>query len=282
LLFAAKGYGQLALNSLIGYAHINGGVTCNYKVMFFADGNHIQGYSVTTMEDGTDLKATIKGTINKQKHTMAFVESDMQVNNLNSACLFDVKLNYHIRDGIYYFSGSFTGRDTSNHFCDEGTVDFEMPSQPGNPLEPDRPTTPSQRIIKPKPEPEPLTEQTNELTQVTATEQKQYEWKTDSCVFEIWDGNVVDGDIVTVFLNNKKILDNYMLVAAKKKLVLPLSVEQNMLTIMAENEGKAPPNTSNITLTDGNMHYDLLVYLQKGQSGSISLRSKHTGTKKRK
>ena len=266
-------HAQLAINVLDGFVHLKNSITCNYKVVFTTTGNDIKGYTVTTMEDGTELKANLNGTINKRKQTLEFKESPLPNVDMSGPCLFDVQMHYLVLNGAYQFNGTFRGHDLDNKYCDEGTVDFEMKPGIYNPLD----------NAPPKKRSSPSTQYVNDTPalisggvldipiKVTATEQRKIEWVSDSCVLEIWDGMVIDGDIVSILVNNQTVLSNYMLETGKKRIVIPLKNKANTITITAQNEGSAPPNTSHIMLTDGRFKYSVLVSLKEGQSGTITL-----------
>ena len=104
--------------------------------------------------------------------------------------------------------------------------------------------------------------------------QKTLSWQTDSCTIEVWDGGVIDGDVISVLLNDKPVLTNYSLVKAKKQLRFPVTKTVNIVTIVAEDEGVNPPNTAEIILRDGDTIYKITAYNKKGAKAQIVLRRK--------
>ena len=102
---------------LTGYADLKGGPNCRYDVVFTAKGANINGYTITTQPDGRELKALIKGTLDKKNQALAFRESKMPLAPEEGDCLFDVLLSYQLRDSQYIFSGSFTGKNSRNEYC---------------------------------------------------------------------------------------------------------------------------------------------------------------------
>jgi hypothetical protein len=88
-------------------------------------------------------------------------------------------------------------------------------------------------------------------------------------VFVVWDGGVVDGDVITVLFNDKPVLTNYMLDKPHKQITLPITKRMNKITIIAEDEGANPPNTANIGLIDGGKFYNLTAYNNKGKKAEI-------------
>lgn len=70
---------------------------------------------------------------------------------------------------------------------------------------------------------------------------------------EIWDDESEDGDMVNVYLNGKKIAENFS--AAKQKKAIPVELyeeQENYLVLEAVNMGKNPPNTVAVGFMNGN------------------------------
>ncbi|MEL6943864.1 MAG: hypothetical protein AAFO82_14475 [Bacteroidota bacterium] len=60
----------------------------------------------------------------------------------------------------------------------------------------------------------------------------------------LWDDSNEDGDIVTLYLNGKKIVDRYEVVNKRRKIQLILQSGRNEFWIYAENAGKLGDNTA--------------------------------------
>lgn len=67
--------------------------------------------------------------------------------------------------------------------------------------------------------------------------------KKDKEFITFWDNSILDGDIISVYLNEIKILNNHKLTKEKKKIELKLKDGINVLSIYAHNLGEIPPNT---------------------------------------
>ena len=74
--------------------------------------------------------------------------------------------------------------------------------------------------------------------------------KKSSTVFvEVWDNNIVDGDIISLYVNNTCVLNKYTLAKEKKAVKnLPLKNGKNTITMFAENLGDIPPNTASMSI----------------------------------
>lgn len=78
------------------------------------------------------------------------------------------------------------------------------------------------------------------------------QFKNDKITFTVFDNQSFDGDIISLFLNDKCILDKYLLTKEKYSFTLKLDKEKlSQLTLYAHNVGKIPPNTVSLLVNDG-------------------------------
>ena len=86
-------------------------------------------------------------------------------------------------------------------------------------------------------------------------------WETD-IVLSVWDHQKEDGDIISLYLNNELVLNNYLLTKNKKLIRLFLEADEiNELKLFAENLGQVSPNTASMQI------------IQKGKIYNVVLRS---------
>lgn len=79
-----------------------------------------------------------------------------------------------------------------------------------------------------------------------------YIFKGEKLTLTIWDNRTSDGDVVSLFLNEKNILKEFTI--SKDRLDIDIEVEEGKeyyLTLYAHNLGRIPPNTVAIYITDG-------------------------------
>lgn len=82
---------------------------------------------------------------------------------------------------------------------------------------------------------------------------KELVFKGNKLTITIWDNRTYDGDIVSLFLNEKPILAAFEI--SKNRLDIEIEVEEGKeyyLTLFAHNLGKIPPNTAALYISDGN------------------------------
>ncbi len=246
-----------------GKMQIKDGETLPYRLSLDVAGVNIKGVSITT-QDGKELKARIKGVINKDKNIMVLAETG-PVGKLPDSiemCYFNSILKWKLKKGRYVLSGAFVGKDRKNNPCSQGSVSLEAPESECAALLP-APQMPVQK--------DSVDAAIFNAAEVTAGRDKRIEWQTGSCILELWDGGLEDGDVVSVLVNGKPLLTDYVLTAERRKFNLSVSEKLTTITIVAGQEGANPPNTAELQLTDGEQVHRLTAFNKKGNSASIIL-----------
>ena len=102
-------------------------------------------------------------------------------------------------------------------------------------------------------------------------------YKSDSLELVLYDNGEIDGDTVSVLLNNEVIIAKQCLkaVAYKQKIYIPKSPDDStVLTLYAENLGKYPPNTGLLIIHDGDDDYKLYFTTDLQTNAAVVLRRK--------
>jgi hypothetical protein len=104
------------------------------------------------------------------------------------------------------------------------------------------------------------------------THRKEVEVYKDSLTVYVWDGDKVDGDIISLQYNGEWLLRKYTISKTKKPLVLMIEPgKENQLILYAENVGQYPPNTAAITFFDGKQERNLSLSSDKATCGALKL-----------
>ncbi len=90
----------------------------------------------------------------------------------------------------------------------------------------------------------------------------------------VFDNAEEDGDIVSIYLNDKLIYQDVQVLKAGVWLKLDLEKGENKITIKAENEGDIYPNTAGLTFDDDITRQTIILHNKKGQSKSLKIISK--------
>ncbi len=245
-----------------------------YKINFkeLADGN-IEGFSVTDFYGSEKTKSKINGTINRNKKTISFYETE-NVSTKSDAnpgefCFIHVEnLKLKTKTNKTIIEGKFQGKYNTGKNCVNGYLylvgtNFLAKSDSTLDLKP-------QKAIK------ELLYQTNNQ-ELLPNEKLQINWISEEITFECWDSRKVDGDAITVFFDDKKILENSIINETKKAITLPFVGKEGIIKIVATNEGTQSPNTVTINLKDKTIIHPVITKLKLGETTTIILKK---GTKK--
>jgi hypothetical protein len=94
---------------------------------------------------------------------------------------------------------------------------------------------------------------------------------TDTVRVTLYDNGEIDGDSVSLFLNDDLILQHYKLTAEPKVLTLGIdkSLPVNRLLLFAENLGRLPPNTALMEVTVHGKTYELFLSTDYKRNASV-------------
>ena len=121
--------------------------------------------------------------------------------------------------------------------------------------------------------PEPVKQQTVEekFASRKKTFSKEIVVSGDSIELRFYDNAEVDGDSISLFLNDNLIFEHIRL--TEKAYIIKLAVndlhETNELTMVAENLGSIPPNTSYMVVMVGENRYDAQLQSTEGSSAMV-------------
>jgi hypothetical protein len=94
---------------------------------------------------------------------------------------------------------------------------------------------------------------------------------SDTIRVVLYDNGEIDGDSVSLYMNNELILQHLRLTADPKVLLVPLdkSLPVNRLILFAENLGKLPPNTALMEVTVHGKTYELFLSTDYKRNASV-------------
>ena len=100
---------------------------------------------------------------------------------------------------------------------------------------------------------------------------------SDSLVLTFYDNGVVDGDSISVYLNDQNIVSKVKLTeaAVKKTVFTPnTNTDEMRLTLVAENLGTIPPNTGLLIIQDGGQRYQIRFSADMQTNASVIIKKK--------
>ena len=105
---------------------------------------------------------------------------------------------------------------------------------------------------------------------------KELEVNSDSVRISFYDNGDIDGDSISVFVNNQPVLTKQSLTAQALNIYLKLDSTKavNEISMFAENLGIYPPNTALMVVNDGEHRYEVYLSSNLSQNAVVRLRRK--------
>ena len=100
--------------------------------------------------------------------------------------------------------------------------------------------------------------------------------ESDSVKITFYDNGDIDGDSISVFMNNKLVLSHQGLTAKAINVFMQLdsTKDVNEISMFAENLGTIPPNTALMIITDGINRYEVYMSSSLTQNSTVRLKRK--------
>jgi len=121
----------------------------------------------------------------------------------------------------------------------------------------------------------------NKLIAETYSKRKEIVTRTldvesDSVRLSFYDNGDIDGDSISVFVNNQVILTHQELASRALTMYLHLdsTLAVNQVSMFAENLGKYPPNTALMVVTDGKNRYEVFMSSSLTENATIQIKRK--------
>lgn len=257
----------------IGVLRLQDSSLITYKINFNVNDKKIVGYSVTDFYGSEKTKTKIEGLINEDRKTISFFETTNIATkssaNTNEFCFVNVKnAKIKSKNNKSIIQGKFTGKFENDTNCMNGTLylvgtDFlTKPSINGDSLN-NAGNLKNEKITE-------MLKQADDLY-LTSADVLKLKWSSNDIKLSLWDGSKVDQDKISVIVNDKIILENFIISKEKKVVSIPFTEDVCKIVILAVNEGKAPPNTVNILLEDKNSSTPFITKLKALEKTTIVL-----------
>lgn len=251
---------------LKGTISVKDGEKYPYTLELEGSGSSMKGISLTE-QDGEVVRMKVTATAKKEMNVLTITENATmgKIPDSMEGCYLNVVLKWKVKKGNAHFTGVFAGKNKKGELCYSGTVDLNAAAANCAFIEKEVPKKAVRAEVKPE-----AIQQVDSL-KITEGVDKVIKWESNVCTLEVWDGGVMDGDAVTILHNGKELVRDYVLTAEKKQIVATLEGGSNIFTIVAADEGTAPPTTMDIVVHDGNKHYRLTAFNKKGKEAKIIL-----------
>ncbi len=243
-----------------------------YKIVIEENKNNtLSGYSITDLGGEHETKSLIKGSFGDKK-TISFNEYDIVYTKSYISQEDFCFVNFTGVVSNKKIEGTFKGLYADGIQCIDGEIkltQFNKVYKRINRI--DKKIDRNILVSKEKKKNIHLTKDLDSLNMniLRAGKSLTVFSKDEFITLTIYDSGKEDGDIIKLTVNDKIILDNFTIKAKKKSITIPLTQEQNLITLEALNEGYSPPNTVKMEITDSKNITHTRTILKKGEIASV-------------
>lgn len=281
-----------------GRIKVSKNVAYNYSLRFtISSKNQITGYSLSDPGGPTETKAKIYGTYDSVTHAFNFEEKSVLRSRVdlekNYLCFVKATLTLKKTKFLEELSGKFIGIEPGKITpCATGEIKLINTDQvkvflkQKNPPPADTANKATVQIKKDKetpvikPEEAPNTENPQVKKEntivISDANAKEFSITGNKIKLSVWDNGEVDGDRISILLNDKYILENYIVTFSSKIIEVTLSDQEvDIIKIIALNEGNLPPNTAAIKIESSAEEYPVITKANLNEIRTIYLRKKN-------
>ncbi len=268
---------------MIGKIKLDGGQDYNYKIKFSINPKtyDIVGLSLTDYSGPDETKAKIIGKYNPKGNEISFHETevvksktDINAKRFDGFCFVHATLKFKKVKLLTTYSGKFAGKRVNEKGdCAKGEIQL---------IDVEKATAMLTKLVKKNIELDSMKTLAKEekdikknLIIVAQGDAPILKITGNTVKLSVWDKGQIDGDAISLYVNNKAILKNYTLDATRKVIELPVAASGNtVIKLVAHNEGKVPPNTAMLKIESATEMYPLEVRANVNEEKIIYLKKK--------
>ncbi len=290
---------QASSQKVIGYWYgtgnvANGGSANNYLVEMIVKQNNTSVEAILNYYFRNTFRSyKLNGNYNSLTREMKLFNIAVpyfgSTANMEVDCIMDFVATHRVAKAGSNLLGRFVGRDQYKYTCPDIVFDLRLNEEAGNQdsvltalrnyketyqlWKPTAADTLATNIIA-----RPVVnyvvnreykERQNEIAQEIVVD-------TDSIQVDFYDNGDIDGDSISVFLNDKLMTFNRLLStrAIHFNIKLDSTREVNEITMFADNLGRIPPNTALMLLYDGKQRHEVRLSSNLQKNATVRIRRK--------
>lgn len=301
LLFAIQSYSQSVFGYWYGTANVKmNGAASNYMIelVLQPEKNYVKGVMNYYFRDSY-RSLQVKGDYDAANRRLSLYNIPLtyfgSVSNFEIDCIMNMQATLRVAQAGSNLVGSFLSLPGYQYTCLE--VGFNLAknadaSKTDSVLKALSEFKETKQVWKPQPEDTaiamtvtpPPNKIINYPTEKEYTEREnvvmnEIEVESDTVQIGIYDNGEIDGDIISIFYNQKLILYSQKLTHKSIRIKLPIDslLKYNEISMFAENLGLIPPNTALMVIDDGKNRYELRLSSSLEKNATVRLKKKKSG-----
>lgn len=268
-------------HEFFGVIKLNDTSVISYKILFEIHDNKIEGFSVTDLTGEHETKSRIVGSYNDEAKQLSFKESSIIYTKSpiteDDFCMIHFSSSKFRLGFSQKLAGKFKGLFQDRTECINGEIIMSSADKVSSNVE-----KINKKIERTKRIPDSIKNRINiykmmdTLSMNVLKEDKIVNVFSQSKSVEmfLYDGGQEDGDRISVEINGKMILRDYLINKNHKKISIPLNTKLTSIVLKALNVGTISTNTAVVELEDGQTKIRALTNLKEGEKTEIHIHKK--------
>jgi len=270
--FSQENYG------FIGVIMLSDSTSISYKIELTHKSGVVKGYSVTDLGGEHETRSNIFGEYNKDKKELSFRETGIVYTkspvSQQDFCFINTTSKGFVFGKTKTIKANFVGLFSDNTQCVNGQIFIKSIEKVESRIEKvTKKINNSSKIhdsIKQKINLNKMMDSLN-MNILRKNQTLSVFSKSETIKLIVYDGGKLDGDKISITLNDKPFLTNYEAKSEKKILTVDIKDTRASIAIKALNEGSIAPNTIVVELLDANNSIKALSNLKAGETTRIDI-----------
>ena len=265
----------------VGAIKLNDSSIITYRINLKIDKTKVEGYSITDLGGEHETKSNIVGFYDEKKNKLTFNEigiiyTKSPVIQKDFCFIYFEPVDYKIGK-TKYFKGSFKGLFSDGQECISGEIYLNSVENVNK-----RMAKVSKKINNSNRVPDSLKVKFNDLNLMDkinvnvlkANRTLSVFTKSKTINLELYDGGQEDGDVISISVNGKTVLDNFTVSSIRKILSVELQNDKTTIVLTAKSVGTISTNTAVIEINDEENNIRALTNLKIGETTQIDILKK--------
>ena len=262
----------------VGAIKLNDSSIITYKVNLKISGSKVEGFSLTDFGGEHETKSNIEGFYDEKEKKLSFREKGIiytksPVTQLDFCFIHFQPIDYKIGK-TSYFKGDFKGLFSDGQECISGEIFLNSVEDVNKKMaKVSKKINNSNRVpdsIKVKFHNLNLMDKVN-TNLLKASKTLSFFTRSNSINLELYDGGQEDGDVISIKVGEKLVLENFTVTAKRKILTIDLERDKTSIVLIAKNTGTISTNTAVIEINDSENNIKALTNLKEGETTQIDI-----------
>ena len=262
----------------VGAIKLNDSSIITYKVNLKISGSKVEGFSLTDFGGEHETKSNIEGFYDEKEKKLSFREKGIiytksPVTQLDFCFIHFQPIDYKIGK-TSYFKGDFKGLFSDGQECISGEIFLNSVEDVNKKM-----AKVSKKINNSNRVPDSIKVKFNNLNLMDkvntnllkASKTLSFFTRSNSINLELYDGGQEDGDVISIKVGEKLVLENFTVTAKRKILTIDLERDKTSIVLIAKNTGTISTNTAVIEINDSENNIKALTNLKEGETTQIDV-----------